>query len=178
MKRNLHLISQRAIIYKLSTLDFETKVVEKNLAFVTRHVLSHEFAYSNKIKECHVTNQQKNLRDEQQEIFTIHKCASIHNAMSELTHHNFVTGEHVDMGRARMQKDHHDLLQLTSWLNIHNPFSRVNSKLRSLVSALISNEKDVLTVMMLKTLEKEFRRKWITKCSQRLRSKEQIKSKP
>lgn len=77
-------------------------------------------------------------------VYTIHKCASIHNnAMSEITQHNLATSEqHVDMGQTKMQRDHLDLAQLTSWLDIHNPFSREDPKLRSLASGLTSNEQD------------------------------------
>ena len=34
------------------------------------------------------------------------------------------------------------MAQLTSWLDIHNPFSTEDSKLRSLASGLTSNEQD------------------------------------
>ena len=77
-------------------------------------------------------------------IYTIHKCASVQSAMDELTQHQVTKNEqqHVDTGRSRMQRDHQDLLQLTSWLESHNPFSRENAMLRSLVSGLTSNEED------------------------------------
>ena len=73
-----------------------------------------------------------------------HKCAEVHEAMTELSGSKHTTSEqHVELGTSRKSRDFIDLVKIIQWLLTFNPFVLTNSNLRSLQSGLsLSKEKD------------------------------------
>ena len=66
-------------------------------------------------------------------IKTMHRCADIHSAMSDLTGLLHKTSEqHAELEYSRVNRDNEDLLKILEWFQAHNPFSAEDSKLRSL----------------------------------------------
>ena len=56
---------------------------------------------------------------------SMHKCASIHEAMSSLTGMNKQTSaDHVDLGKARAHRDGQDFKKFLQWFDIHDPFKQ------------------------------------------------------
>ena len=80
-------------------------------------------------------------------VYSMHKCASIHSAMSDLTRLKQTTSEqHIDMGAARIKRDYKDLSAMVSWLRAHDPFDVNDNTLRSISSGLTATEDDCLNI--------------------------------
>jgi len=76
-------------------------------------------------------------------IHSMHRCASIHNAMTTLTNLHFNSSEqHVELGTARRNRDYNDLTLIANWLDQHNPFDFDNLKLRSLSTGITAEDGD------------------------------------
>ena len=88
-------------------------------------------------------------------IASMHHCASVHNAMSEITLAKHTTSEqHVEMGITRRHRDY-NLNKVTSWFTKHNPFAGV-SKLSCLHSGMTSNDDGINCDKAEKKLAKKF----------------------
>ena len=69
-------------------------------------------------------------------IYSMHKCAGIHDAMTTVTDLKHKTSEqHVELGISRSKRDFEDLSKIQEWFNEHEPFSLSEVRLRSLSSA-------------------------------------------
>ena len=69
-------------------------------------------------------------------IYSMHKCAGIHNAMTAITNSEHRTSEqHIDLGTSRSNRDLRDLNKIQEWFNQHKPFNLNETKLCSLSSA-------------------------------------------
>ena len=56
-------------------------------------------------------------------IYSMHKCAGIHDAMTTMTKLKSSTSEqHVDLGASRCNRDFKDLKKIQGWFNSHEPF--------------------------------------------------------
>ena len=77
-------------------------------------------------------------------IYSMHRCAGIHQSMSDFTELQLATSEqHVEMRVSRIKRDFEDINKMITWLQNHNPFDDTDpSRLRSLSSGLASNKKD------------------------------------
>ena len=66
-------------------------------------------------------------------VYSMHKCASMHQSRSELTGLKQTTSEqHVDMGRTRIKRNFNDLSAMVSWIKSHDPFDMSDLTLRSI----------------------------------------------
>ena len=76
---------------------------------------------------------------------SMHRCASVHNAMCNLTGLQHRTSEqHIELGKSRIKRDNKDLKKIMNWFEIHNPFDANESLLRSLSTGLtVSHTMDV-----------------------------------
>ena len=78
-------------------------------------------------------------------IYSMHKCAGIHNAMTTITNSEHRTSEqHVDLGNSRSNHDFRSLSKIQEWFDHHEPFNLNEHKLRSLSSGLIAADNDVI----------------------------------
>ena len=76
-------------------------------------------------------------------VYTMHQCASVHNAMTTLTGLHHQTSEHhAEMGDFRMKRDMTDQQKIFTWFESRNPFNRPNSSLCSLSSGLSADVGD------------------------------------
>ncbi len=76
-------------------------------------------------------------------IYTMHKCAGIHDAMTTLTDVKTTGSEqHIELGKSRCKCDFQDLLKIQEWFDQHEPFDVKEVALRSLSSGLTSTEGD------------------------------------
>ncbi len=76
-------------------------------------------------------------------IYTMHKCAGVHDAMTIATNLKHGTSEqHVELGTSRSQRDYEDLRTIQEWLNEYEPFNPNQPKLRSLSSGLTAADDD------------------------------------
>ena len=76
-------------------------------------------------------------------IYTMHKCAGVHNAMTTITNSEHRASEqHVDLRTSRSHRDFRDLGQIQEWFSDHEPFELYEYKLRSLSSGLTTTEND------------------------------------
>ena len=77
-------------------------------------------------------------------VLSRHKCAEVHEAMTELSGSKHTTSEqHVELGTSRKSRDFIDLVKIIQWLLTFNPFVLTNSNVRYLQSGLSSSkEKD------------------------------------
>ena len=74
---------------------------------------------------------------------SMHRCASVHNAMSNLTGMQHKSSEqHVEMGSSRVKRDHKDLVKLIQWFDEHNPLDMNQPSLRSLVTGITATADD------------------------------------
>ena len=79
---------------------------------------------------------------------SMHRCADIHNAMSELTGAYRKTSEqHVNMSKSCIKRDNDDLATVQDWFNLYKPFEKSKPRLKSLSSGLVRDE---LNCMMLR----------------------------
>jgi len=71
---------------------------------------------------------------------SMHKCASLHLTMSQLTSTETVTEHnHAENGKSRMKRDGDDLKKLLTWFDVHDPFMQSDDQLRCLSSGLTSS---------------------------------------
>ena len=77
-------------------------------------------------------------------IHSMHRCASVHNAMTTLTKLQLNSSEqHVELGIARCKRDNNDLAKVAEWFDQHNPFdSDSDTKLRSLSTGITAEDND------------------------------------
>ena len=74
---------------------------------------------------------------------SMHRCASVHNAMSVLTGLQHRTSlQHVELGQSRIKRDNDDLCKILDWLDLHDPFDTSQSSLRCLVTGLTAVDGD------------------------------------
>ena len=72
---------------------------------------------------------------------SLHRCADVHNAMSNLTGAYRNTSEqHIDLTRSRMKRDNEDLKIIDDWFDLHEPFDENELHLKSLSSGLIGDD--------------------------------------
>ena len=68
----------------------------------------------------------------------MHKTSAIKIALADLTeleyYHDDV--QHPDLGKARIKKDNDDPLKMLEFLELHNPFDMVDTRLHSLTSGI------------------------------------------
>ena len=73
---------------------------------------------------------------------SIHRCADIHNAMTELTCASRKTSEqHVQLTSRRITRDNKDLETMKEWFYLHISFNQNEPNLKSLASGLIADSK-------------------------------------
>ena len=98
-------------------------------------------------------------------MYSIHKCADIHNAMTNVTNAKHQTSDqHVELGRARIKRDNIDLEKVCIWFANFNPFFPTDPNLRSLHSGMTSIQgQDNVIAMKQKVLESKCIRHKITR---------------
>ena len=76
-------------------------------------------------------------------IYSMHKCARVHDAMTAITNlkHN-TSDQHVELGISRCKRDFKDLCSIQEWFDQHEPFDINEPRLRSLSLGLIAAEGD------------------------------------
>ena len=76
-------------------------------------------------------------------IYSMHKCAGVHDAMTAITNlkHN-TSDQHVELGISRYKRDFKDLCSIQEWFDQHEPFDINEPRLRSLSLSLIAAEGD------------------------------------
>ena len=53
----------------------------------------------------------------------MHRCVSVHNAMSVLTSLQLQTSlQHFELGQGRIKRDNDDLRKILHWFELHDPF--------------------------------------------------------
>ena len=76
-------------------------------------------------------------------IYTMHKCAGIHEAMTSMTEMKNKTSEqHIELGTSRSNRDYQDLNNIQEWFDQHEPFGLNEHILRSLSSGLTATNGD------------------------------------
>ncbi len=76
-------------------------------------------------------------------IYTMHKCAGIHDAMTTVTDVKTTGSEqHIELGKSRCKCDFQDLLKIQEWFDQHEPFDVKEVALCSLSSGLTTTEGD------------------------------------
>ena len=70
-------------------------------------------------------------------IYSMHRCAAVHNAMTSITGLSHRTSEqHVEIGSSRCHRDEQDLHHVFKWFCQHNPFDTNETQLKSLSTGL------------------------------------------
>ena len=76
-------------------------------------------------------------------VHSMHRCASVHNAMCDLTGHYHKSSEqHVELGETRIKRDIADMKKIDLWFESHDPFDTSVPTLRSLSSGLCAQDSD------------------------------------
>ena len=76
-------------------------------------------------------------------INTVHRCSTIHEALSKLTNTVHRTSEqHAEIGASRQKRDNQDLETVIEWFQENNPFDVSHQELRSLESGVAAAEED------------------------------------
>ena len=76
-------------------------------------------------------------------IHSMHRCTSVHNAMTTFTGRERKSSEqHVDMTKSRRQRDYTDMMKIRAWLDQHEPFDENVPGLRSLSTGLTAKDGD------------------------------------
>lgn len=79
----------------------------------------------------------------QQWVYSMHKCAQIHGAMTDITKARHETSEqHVELGLSRCRRDETDVSLIQDWFDGHEPFDPNEPRLRSISSGLIAGPDD------------------------------------
>ena len=91
-------------------------------------------------------------------IYTMHKCAGVHNAMTTITNSEHRTSEqHVDLRTSRSHRNFRDLSKIQEWFNHHEPFNLSEHKLRYLSSGLATTDGNGINCHNTKRLEEKFK---------------------
>lgn len=69
-------------------------------------------------------------------VYSMPKCASIHQAKRGTGLQQTTRKQHVDMVKAKMQRDSKDMCTMMSWLKPYNSFDNSNDTLRSISAGL------------------------------------------
>ena len=76
-------------------------------------------------------------------IYSMHKCAAVHDAMTTVTDLKHMTSEqHVEFGTSRNTRDYEDLIKVQDWFDQHEPFDLNEPNLHSLSSGLSAADGD------------------------------------
>ena len=76
-------------------------------------------------------------------IYSMHKCAGVHDAMTTITSLKHRTSDqHVELGISRSKRDFKDLCSIQEWFDQHDPFDINEPRLRSLSSGLTATDGD------------------------------------
>ena len=76
-------------------------------------------------------------------IYSMHKCAGVHDAMTTITNLKHRTSEqHIEFGTSRSKHDYEDLRKIQKWFNQYEPFNPNQPKLCSLSSGLTAADDD------------------------------------
>ena len=71
----------------------------------------------------------------------MHKCAGVHDAMTNLTDvKNMTSEQHRDLSLSRSHRDINDLKKIQGWFKVHEPFDINQQTLRSFSSGLTASE--------------------------------------
>jgi hypothetical protein len=74
-------------------------------------------------------------------VYSMHGCISYHISMTKITDLQHITSDqHEEMGVSCIKRDHADLLKLSSWVQLRNPFDTKRTHLQSLTSGVIANQ--------------------------------------
>ncbi len=70
-------------------------------------------------------------------IYSMHKCAAVHDAMTTITDLKHMTSEqHVELGTSRSTRDYEDMTKIQDWFDQHEPFNLNDPNLHPLSSGL------------------------------------------
>ena len=76
-------------------------------------------------------------------VHTMHACAQVHNAMTQLTgNHHKTSNQHAELGVSRIKRDNDDLENIKLWIENSNPFDDNEPLLRSIATGLTATEGD------------------------------------
>ena len=76
-------------------------------------------------------------------VHSMHRCSSIHHAMTVLTNLATKSSEqHEELGNSRCKRDHDDVAKVVEWFNQHDPFDPCISGLRSLSTGITAMAAD------------------------------------
>ena len=76
-------------------------------------------------------------------VHSMHRCASVHSAMTTLTDLSTNTSDqHAELGVSRCKRDAQDIEKLISWFDDHDPFDCSSNDLRSLSTGLSATDDD------------------------------------
>ena len=74
-------------------------------------------------------------------VHSMHRCASVHNAMTILTELGTHTSEqHAELGSSRCQRDNEDMTKVFDWFDQHEPFDENVHGLRSLSTGVTADD--------------------------------------
>ena len=78
---------------------------------------------------------------------TLHKCASVHVALSRLTGFDITSDamSHTELGKSRLSRDFTDLNKILEYFVQNCPFDVSDSRLHSISSGLVASDTDVIT---------------------------------
>ena len=76
-------------------------------------------------------------------VHTMHTCAQVHNAMTQLTgNHHKTSNQHAELRASRIKRDNKDLDNIKLWIKNYNPFDDNELLLRSIATGLTATEGD------------------------------------
>jgi hypothetical protein len=77
-------------------------------------------------------------------VTSVHKTGAVKTALAELTCLEYCheTIQHPELGKSRTKRDNEDLSKILEFLELHNPFSTSDGRLRSLTSGTATAESD------------------------------------
>ena len=73
-------------------------------------------------------------------VHTMHTCAQVHNAMTQLT--GMTSNQHAELRASRIKRDNKDLENIKLWRKNYNPFDDNELLLRSIATGLTAMEGD------------------------------------
>ena len=95
-------------------------------------------------------------------IHSMHRCAGIHNAMSDLTGmHHRTSEQHAELSASRIKRDVSDMRKLDIWFESHDPFDPDVPYLRSLSSGLAAQESDNINCDDAEKVGLNIQKKWM-----------------
>ena len=76
-------------------------------------------------------------------VHTMHACAQVHNAMTQLTgNHHKTSNPDAELGASRIKRDNEDLENIKLWIENHNPFDDNEPLLRNIATGITATEGD------------------------------------